>query len=62
MSGPPFRPGFVQVTSRLVVEPGVAPTDGAAGLAGCSSASVTLIVTAMLSAPPLPSETETVTA
>ena len=44
--GPPLRPGAVLLTSRLVVEPEVGETDGAAGVSGCSSASVTLMVTA----------------
>ena len=64
MAGPPLRPGAVQLTSRLVSEFAVAPTVGAPGVADPASqfTSVTVMVTPMLSEPPLPSETETVTA
>ena len=46
------------LTSRLVVDPAVGDTVGAAG---GSSTSVTLIVTAMVSVPPLLSSALTVT-
>ena len=48
MSGPPFRPGFVQRAVRLVAEPETAASVGFAGLSGCSSSSVRLIVTSMV--------------
>ena len=60
MAGPPFRSGAVQLTSRLVAEPEVVETDGAAGLAGFSSTSVTVMVTSMVSLS-VPSEAFTVT-
>ena len=53
--------GAVQLTSRLVVLPGVADTDGAAGAAGASNRSKTLRVTSTVSVPPLPSSALTVT-
>ena len=60
MSGPPFRSGFTQLTSRLPATPAVAVTVGGSGLAGCSATSVTSIVTVMV---PLsvPSDAVTVT-
>ena len=61
MSGPPFSPGFTQLTFRLSVVPGFAVTVGFAGLADFSSMSVRVIVTAMVSVPPVPSSAFTVT-
>ena len=60
MAGPVFV-GAVQVTSRLVVDPAVAVTEGAAGRPGGSSTSVTVIVTVTVSVPPLPSSALTMT-
>ena len=60
MSGPVFV-GAVQPTSRLVVDPEVADTEGAAGRPGASSTSVTVIVTVTVSVPPLPSSALTTT-
>ena len=60
MSGPVLS-GSVQLTSRLLLDPCVARTVGRAGLDGASGTSVTLIVTAVASVPPCPSETVTVT-
>ena len=60
MAGPVFV-GAVQVTSRLVVDPAVADTVGAAGRPGGSSTSVTVIVTVTVSVPPLPSSALTTT-
>ena len=53
--------GALQLTSRLVVLPEVADTDGAAGATGASSWSATLMVTSTVSVPPLPSSALTVT-
>ena len=44
--------GAVQETSRLVVEPEVADTLGAAGAAGGSFTSVTMMVTVVVAVPP----------
>ena len=60
MAGPVFV-GAVQLTSRLVFDPAVADTVGAAGMPGGSSTSVTVIVTVMVSVPPLPSSALTMT-
>ena len=60
MSGPVFA-GAVQVTIRLLFDPGLADTEGGAGTPGGSSTSVTVIVTAMVSVPSLPSSALTVT-
>ena len=63
MAGRPVFGGAVQLTFRLVVDPGVADTEGAAGgVFGGSLTFVTLIVTAMVSVAPLPSSAFTVTA
>ena len=64
MSGPPFRSGFTQLTSRLPAAPAVAATVGGSGLAGCSSASVTVTViawVAVISRVPEPLVASTVT-
>ena len=60
MAGPVFS-GAVQVTSRLVLDPAVAVTEGANGRPGGSSTSVRVIVTVMVSVPPLPSSALTMT-
>ena len=57
MAGPVLS-GTLQVTFRLLGE--ATDTVGAAGLPGGSSTSVTLMTTPMLSVPPLPSSTLTV--
>ena len=62
MAGRPAFDGAVQLTSRLVADPGVADTEGAAGATGGSFTSVIPIVTAMVSVSPLPSSAFTVTA
>ena len=61
IAGRPVLAGAVQLTSRLVVLPEVAVTAGIAGATGFSSASSTVIVTAIVSEPPLPSMAFTVT-
>ena len=61
MSGPPLRSGSSQVAVRLVDEPSTAASVGLSGLADCSSTSVRLMVTSMVSVPPLPSSAFTVT-
>ena len=53
--------GAVQLTSRLVVLPEVAVTVGIAGATGFSSALSTVIVTAIVAEPLLPSMAFTVT-
>ena len=60
IAGPVFV-GATQATFRLVVDPAVGDTVGAAGMPGGSSTSVTVIVTVMVSVPPLPSSALTVT-
>ena len=60
MEGPVFA-GASQPTVRLVVLPGVAHTEGAAGRPGASFTSVTVIVTVTVALPPLPSTTLTIT-
>ena len=59
MAGRPVFDGAVQLTSRLVVELDVGDTEGAAGLSGGSSSSVTDTVT-VASAWAVPSLTLTV--
>ena len=53
MAGPVFS-GSLQLTSRLLLDFGVARTVGRAGVAGASGTFVTLIVTALASLPPWP--------
>ena len=60
MAGPVFD-GAVQVTSRLVLDPTVADTEGTAGRPGGSFTSVTVIVTVTVAVPPAPSEAVTMT-
>ena len=60
MAGPPLRPGSVQLTSRLVCEPEVATTEGAAGLSTFSFTSVTSTVRER-SVVAVPSDTRSVT-
>ena len=60
MAGPVFV-GAVQLTSRLVLDPAVAVTEGAAGRPGGSFTSVTVIVTVTVSVPPLLSSALTMT-
>ena len=57
----PVLGGAVHVTSRPVVEFAVALTVGAPGAVGGSSTSDTVMVTATVSVPPLPSSAFTVT-
>ena len=61
MAGPVFD-GTVQLTDRLGVLPATEDTEGAAGRPGGSMTLVSVIVTAMVSLPPLPSSALTVTA
>ena len=61
MAGPLFD-GVVQFTDRLSVVPAVAVTEGAAGRSGGSMTLVSVIVTAMVSVPPLSSSAFSVTA
>ncbi len=61
IAGRPVLAGAAQLTSRLVVLPEVAVTEGIAGATGFSSALSTVIVTAIVSEPPLPSSAFTVT-
>ena len=62
IAGRPVFDGAVQVTSRLVVLPEVAVTVGAAGASGVSVVVlVTVMVTAIVSEPPLRSLTLSVT-
>ena len=44
ISGPPLRPGSVQVAVRVVDEPETADTVGLAGVSGCSFAFITVTV------------------
>ena len=60
MAGPVFSGAF-QLTSRLLLDPGVARTVGRSGVDGASGTFVTLIVTAIASVPPCLSETVIVT-
>ena len=60
MAGPAFD-GAVQLTSRLVLDPAVAVTEGCAGTSGGSFTSVTVIVTVTVSAAPAPSTALTMT-
>ena len=60
--GRPVLSGATQFTSRLVVLPELCVTLGAAGASGVSVVLFTLTVTSIVSAPPLPSTTLTVTA
>ena len=62
IAGLPALAGALQLTSRLSVVLAVAVTVGTPGAAGGSSSSVTLMVTATVSLPPLPSSALTVTA
>ena len=62
MLGRPVLSGAVHLTSRLVVDPVVADTEGAPGASGASFWSVTFSVTAIVADPLLPSSTLTVTA
>ena len=52
MSGPVLS-GAAQLTVRLVVDPAVPDTEGAAGRPGASFTSVMVIVTVIVSVPPL---------
>ena len=61
MFGRPVFVGAVQLTSRLLFDPGVADTEGAFGASGGSSWSMTFSVTAIVSEPLLPSSTLTLT-
>ena len=61
MAGRPVFVGAVQLTSRLVVLPVVADTEGADGASGASFWSITFSVTVIVSEPLLPSSTLTVT-
>ncbi len=56
-----LKSGAAQLTSRLVVLPEVAVTVGIPGASGFSTALSTVIVTAIVSVPPLPSSAFTVT-
>ena len=60
MAGPVFD-GAAQLASRLVLDPAVAVTEGAAGTPGGSFTSVTVIVTVTVSVPPLLSSALTMT-
>ena len=61
IGGRPVLAGAGQLTSRLVVLPEVAVTVGIAGATGFSTSLSTLIVTAIVSEPPLLSSAFTVT-
>ena len=61
MAGRPVFDGAVQLTDRLVVLFATEDTEGAAGRAGGSLTSVTVMVTAIVSVPLLPSSALTVT-
>ena len=61
MAGRPVFSGAVQVTNRLVVLSATEDTEGAAGRAGGSFTSVTLIVMEAVAVPPWPSSTLTIT-
>ena len=45
--GPPLVSGALQLTNKLVLEPSGARTVGASGVAGFSSTSVTVMITAI---------------
>ena len=62
MAGPPFCAGSAHATSTLVRDPGLGVTVGAAGVADCSSTSVTVTFTATSPVPRLPSSALTATA